>query len=82
METELNKLIRQQVFDMICIVFVGHGFGKGPGYLKGVDMKVLEKYFVKKRVAIIMPKMSFQNNVVYSNGRYNVVRMNRNNVKI
>jgi hypothetical protein len=41
MQTELNKLIQHKVFDMLCIVFIGHGFGKGPGYLKGSDLQVI-----------------------------------------
>ena len=57
MESELNQFI--EAFcpsigcDFFCFIFIGHGFGRGPGYLYGAGAKeasgTLEvKFYFKK----------------------------------
>ncbi len=57
MENELNNFIsygcHQNGVDMFCFIFIGHGFGKGPGYLIGSDGQVcginLKTYYSKTK---------------------------------
>jgi hypothetical protein len=44
MESTINLIIekycRDFQWDMLWFIFIGHGFGKGSGYLHGIDKKV------------------------------------------
>jgi hypothetical protein len=40
MENAINDKLREVGFDFLCVIFIGHGFGRGPGYLYGIDQLV------------------------------------------
>jgi hypothetical protein len=40
MEDTICRILDPEGYDMFFFLFTGHGFGKGPGFLYGSDMKV------------------------------------------
>jgi hypothetical protein len=50
----ISTLCQSHGFDLFCFVFIGHGFGKGPGYLIGSDGQV-------HSIILALPKLTLPN---------------------